>query len=368
VSENPPLIDEFLLDPERLRGDMIGEIETVEEDADEWDELNNPTTGEEDVQAADKERFDDDVLPPEEEVHLTEEEAEQLYDQFQHEDNEDYEFDKIVDHKLTTSGLTLTVKYIGETQDDVLEVPFKILKKDVPLELAKYIRDNVVESRRSGHFNTWATNVIKTHGRTVRRMRRYYNVGRTVRARKNRTKAGISRNQRNAAMPMREKYGIRIPQSIRQAILFDEQNKNMLWQDSVAKEINSLKTLDVFSFKSASHVCSKSDGWSYAPMHMIFDVKREDLRHKSRLVVGGHVIDSSKHNTYSSTVQDLSVRLLQLITIRNGLSIMTGDISNAFCTAPIAEKIYTRAGPEFGAQQGCLLILKRALYGLKTAS
>ena len=70
VSENPPLIDEFLLDPERLRGDMIGEIETVEEDADEWDELNNPTTGEEDVQAADKERFDDDVLPPEEELSL----------------------------------------------------------------------------------------------------------------------------------------------------------------------------------------------------------------------------------------------------------------------------------------------------------
>jgi len=101
---------------------------------------------------------------------------------------------------------------------------------------------------------------------------------------------------------------------------------------------------------------------------MIFDVKREDLRHKSHLVVEGHVIDSSKHNTYSSTVQDLSVRLLQLIAICNCLSIMTGDISNAFCTAPIAEKIYTRAGPEFGAQQGCLLILKRTLYGLKTAS
>jgi len=135
-------------------------------------------------------------------------------------------------------------------------------------------------------------------------------------------------------------------------------------QSSVDESISG----KVFSFKPASHVCSKSDGWSYALMYMTFDMKREDLRHKSRLVVGGHVIDSSKHNTYSSTVQDLSVRLLQLIAIRNGLSIMTGDISHAFCTAPIAEKIYTRAGPEFGAQQGCLLILKRALYGLKTAS
>ena len=47
---------------------------------------------------------------------------------------------------------------------------------------------------------------------------------------------------------------------------------------------------------------------------------------------------------------------------------MTGDISNAFCTAPIAEKVYSRAGPEFGDQAGCIVVLKRALYGLKTAS
>jgi len=101
---------------------------------------------------------------------------------------------------------------------------------------------------------------------------------------------------------------------------------------------------------------------------MIFDIKREDLRHKSRLVIGGHVIDSSKHSTYSSTVQDILIRLLQLVALHNKLNIMTGDISNAFCTAPVAEKIYTRAGPEFGTQAGCILVLKRALYGLKTAS
>jgi len=47
---------------------------------------------------------------------------------------------------------------------------------------------------------------------------------------------------------------------------------------------------------------------------------------------------------------------------------MTGDISNAFCTAPVTEQIYTRAGPKFGNQEGCILVLKRALYGLKTAS
>jgi len=78
-------------------------------------------------------------------------------------------------------------------------------------------------------------------------------------------------------------------------------------------------------------------------MHMIFDVKREDLQHKSRLVIGGHVIDLSKHSTYSSTVQDISIRLLQLVALYNKLNILTGDISNAFCTAPVVKSCRYRA-------------------------
>jgi len=87
-------------------------------------------------------------------------------------------------------------------------------------------------------------------------------------------------------MPLREKYGIRIPQSIRQAIIFDDKNKNTKWQDSMAKKIGSLKKLDVFEFHPSNHKCLKQQGWSFAPMHMIFYVKREDLQHKSRLVIG----------------------------------------------------------------------------------
>jgi len=62
------------------------------------------------------------------------------------------------------------------------------------------------------------------------------------------------------------------------------------------------------------------------------------------------------------------IRLLQLVAPHNKLNIMTGDISNAFCAAPVAEQIHTRAGPEFGNQEGCILVLKQAIYGLKTAS
>ncbi len=82
-----------------------------------------------------------------------------------------------------------------------------------------------------------------------------------------------------------------------------------MWGDSIAKEINSLKALGVFKHYEPNHVCSKSDGWQYASLRMISDVKSEDLRRKSRLVIGGHVVDAFKLQTYSSTVQDVSIRL-----------------------------------------------------------
>jgi hypothetical protein len=47
---------------------------------------------------------------------------------------------------------------------------------------------------------------------------------------------------------------------------------------------------------------------------------------------------------------------------------MTGDIGNAFPTAPCAEKVWSKCGPEFGDQEGAIVTLQRALYGLKTAS
>jgi hypothetical protein len=101
-------------------------------------------------------------------------------------------------------------------------------------------------------------------------------------------------------------------------------------------------------------------------MHMIFDIEQQDLRHKARLVCGGHGIDSSGHVTHSSTIKDISVRLLMIISTQNNLDMMVGDIGNAFPTAPCAEKIWGKAGPEFGNKQGSTVILRRALYGLKT--
>eukprot|EP00957_Ditylum_brightwellii_P064265 4876998-Ditylum_brightwellii.AAC.1 len=96
-------------------------------------------------------------------------------------------------------------------------------------------------------------------------------------------------------------------------------------------------------------------------MHMIFDIKH-DLRHKAHFAVGGHVVDSSKHTMFSSKVQEISVRLMLLIAVKNNLGMMYGDIGNAFFVAPCAEQIGSVAGDNFGPRKGLVVTLKRALY------
>ncbi|KAI2504254.1 Reverse transcriptase (RNA-dependent DNA polymerase) [Fragilaria crotonensis] len=46
---------------------------------------------------------------------------------------------------------------------------------------------------------------------------------------------------------------------------------------------------------------------------------------------------------------------------------MACDIQNAYLTADCREKIWTVAGPEFGSEAGTIFLVKKALYGLKSA-
>jgi hypothetical protein len=55
------------------------------------------------------------------------------------------------------------------------------------------------------------------------------------------------------------------------------------------------------------------------------------------------------------------------IAALNDLKVMACDIQNAYHTADCREKIWTVAGPEFGSEAGNIFIIKKALYGLKSA-
>ena len=101
---------------------------------------------------------------------------------------------------------------------------------------------------------------------------------------------------------------------------------------------------------------------------MIFDIKMgENFRRKARMVAGGHMTETPATITYSSVVSRDSVRIAFLYAALNDLKVFACDIQNAYLTAKCREKIWCRAGPEFGNQEGKIMIIVRALYGLKSS-
>ena len=75
----------------------------------------------------------DESLPPEEQGDSN---ISELHDQFEMESDHDYSFDRIVDHEFKDGVLILKVRYQGD-EEHLFDIPFSILKKDVPLEIGQ---------------------------------------------------------------------------------------------------------------------------------------------------------------------------------------------------------------------------------------
>lgn len=60
--------------------------------------------------------------------------------------------------------------------------------------------------------------------------------------------------------------------------------------------------------------------------------------------------------------------LIRFITRCDKLKTLCGNIGDTFVAAPCIEKVYARTGVEFGDQKGCIIIIHKALYGLKSSA
>ncbi|MGH7955311.1 MAG: reverse transcriptase domain-containing protein, partial [Gloeomargaritales cyanobacterium] len=172
------------------------------------------------------------------------------------------------------------------------------------------------------------------------------------------------RNSRSQAPTMM--YGIPVPRSVKEAHNFDEKNGNMLWHEAIQREMTALNQMGTFEPVNDEGT-NWDEEWQYAPLRMIFTIK-PDLRHKARLVVGGHVTDASAYDTYASTLSTVNIRLLMHLAVKNKLNIISGDIGNAYLNASTKEKVYSTAGMEFGDLCGKKVIIRKALYGLKSSA
>ena len=77
-------------------------------------------------------------------------------------------------------------------------------------------------------------------------------------------------------------------------------------------------------------------------------------------------MDPPSSMTYASVVGRETVRIAFLLAALNNLKVLAGDIQNAYLNAYTKEKIYFCAGNEWKSNKGRVIVITRALYGLKS--
>ena len=159
------------------------------------------------------------------------------------------------------------------------------------------------------------------------------------------------------------KFGVRIPNSVREARELDKENGDTLWVDALEKEIKNVRV----AFKEMQDDEPVPIGYEQITGHVIFDVKMEDFRRKARYVADGHKTAPPATLTYAGVVSRETVRIALTMAALLDLEVKTSDIQNAFLTAPNGEKCWIILGPEFGSEEGKRCLVVRALYGLRSA-
>ena len=249
--------------------------------------------------------------------------------------------------KRTTRGWELLVQWKDESTD---WIPLSVLKETNILEVAQYAIDNQLQEEPA--FAWWLPTILKRKQRIVAKMKSKY-------------------------WKTNEKFGIVLPHSVEEALEIDRKNGNNLWFNAIQKEIKNVRK--AFREYANNNIRTASDlranpqalpGFQEIRCHMIFDIKMDGLfTRKARFVAGGHTTEPPTSITYSSVVSRESVRIAFLLASLLNLQALAADIGNAYINAPCREKIWCEAGPEFGSDlQGTVLIIERALYGLKSSA
>ncbi len=69
------------------------------------------------------------------------------------------------------------------------------------------------------------------------------------------------------------KFGIEVPNTVKDALALDRKNGNTLWADAIAKEMKEV----CIAFNILPDGRPAPIGYQKIPCHMIFDVKMEDF-------------------------------------------------------------------------------------------
>ena len=306
--------------------------------------------------------------------------------------------EKIIEHtsKVDKNGnLIYTFKVLLENGKSMETISLADMKVDCPVLLSRYVLGvKAFQGKQKDKHRSlvlYATQMRKRHEKILRMTtdkERQLGIRKDIVG----DQAGISLRRRavgkpkpgrsNSLSPNRRKsnvmgsfkYGIYVPRNVDDALAQDEKNGNSLWREAIIKELTSLMHMKTFKLIDKVNFAEirKKEKYQYAPLRMIFDVK-QDLRRKARLVIGGHVIDSTGLDVYASNMETISARVLMLIASANKQEVLTGDIGVAYLYAKVGQKVYCRLGTEFSIydesiKTGSLATVETALYGLPTSA
>ena len=243
--------------------------------------------------------------------------------------------------KLTTIGWQLLVEWkTGGTE----WVPLKALKQSNPIELAEYAVANNIQDEPA--FRWWVPHTLRTRERIISKVKSRYWV-------------------------TTHKFGIKLPKTVQEALQIDKKTGTDFWKKAIQKEMSNVRV--AFKRWENGTVADAKSGqglpaYQRIKCHMIFDIKMDGkFTRKARFVAGGHTTDPPSSITYSSVVSRDSVRIAFMLAALNDLDLSACDIGNAYLNAPCREKIWTEAGPEFEEDEGSVMLVVRALYGLKSS-
>ena len=262
-------------------------------------------------------------------------------------ENKLWTFKKILSHSgpLTSKhkewkGSQYNVRVLWDDNSITTE-PLKLVVKDDPVTAAEYAHANgLLDTPGWKHLRHTVKNQ-KKFGRLIKQAR--------------------LKSIRRAPIYM---FGVQVPRNSHEARMLDEKNGNTKWQDAETEELKQLYGYETFNDLGKDG--KPPPGYQKIRVHFVYAVKH-DLRHKARLVAGGHLTEPPKDSVYSGVVSLRSMRLALLIGELNGLQPMVGDIGNAYLEAYTKEKVFFIAGKEFGPLAGHTMVIVKALYGLRTS-
>jgi hypothetical protein len=228
----------------------------------------------------------------------------------------------------TTRGWKICIEWHDSTTS---WLPLTDVKNSFPVHLAQYVVENNLHNLPA--FSWWVKYTLKKKRVFIKATKSTY-------------------SQRT------HKFGIKVPKTVQEALSIDEQTNTNYWYNAIQKEMTNNKS----AFKFLEENENVPVGYKWIRCHMIVDVR------KARFVAGGHMNDPPESITYSSVVSRDIVCIAFHLAALNDIDILAIDIGNAYLNAQPHEKVYTTAGPEFGAElQGKAVLIARALYGLKSS-